>query len=271
MTLHSTTIMQNITTRTKHFVVSVDATSAREADISTMRAGIEHGVTTARHEGMLTPLGDESPEVSAIRVAAPVSPSAALLLMLESVIADTPAARRAVEMAVAMIVRQHARDRVAILTEDERQSLIAGMIETRQAWQASGEDDWIGDVVQHGYDGYAAEPDVSLIESAFCDNPVFCHLANDACRLAVLRILAKPAVLDVICSGDRNQPVHDLEDFEKEMSRAISPMTAPGRRSLPVDTLEALQLHEIIFQQLQARLASPEVDDECVAAETSRG
>lgn len=102
-----------------------------------MRAGIEHGINIARNESMLTPLADESTEIGAIRVAVPASPSAALLLMLETVIADTPAARRAVEMAVASIVRQHARDRVVILTEDERQHLITGVIETRKAWQSS--------------------------------------------------------------------------------------------------------------------------------------
>lgn len=263
--------MQNTTTHPEHFLVSVDAASTEGVDTSTMRAGIEHGINIARNEGMLTPLADESTEVGAIRVSAPASPSAALLTMLESVIATTPAARRAVEMAVASIVRQHARDRVVILTDDERQHLLTGLIETRKAWQSSGEDDWIGDIVQHGYDGYAAEPDIGLIENAFCDQPVFRHLTDDASRLAVLRILAKPAVLDVICSEDRNQPVHDLEEFDREVSRAVGPMTAPGRRSRPEDTLEALQLHGLIAQRLQERIGNPEADEESQAAETPRG
>lgn len=264
-------IMQNTTTRQEHFLISVGTAGAEEVDTSTMRAGIEHGINIARNEGMLTPLADESTEIGAMRVAAPASPSAALLLMLESVIADTPAARRAVEMAVASIVRQHARDRVVVLTEDARQHLITGVIETRKAWQSSGEDDWIGEVVQHGYDGYAAEPDIGLIANAFCDHPVFRHLPDDASRLAVLRILAKPAVLDVICSEDRNQPVQDLEEFDKEVSRAVGPMTAPGRRSRPEDTLEALQLHGLIVQQLQERLEHEQEDEEEHAAETPRG
>ncbi|MFJ1470214.1 hypothetical protein [Massilia orientalis] len=263
--------MQNTATHQEQFIVSVGTAGAQEVDTSTMRAGIEHGINIARNEGMLTPLADESTEIGAIRVAAPVSPSAALLLMLESVIADTPAARRAVEMAVASIVRQHARDRVVILTDDEREHLITGVIETRKAWQSSGEDDWIGDVVQHGYDGYAAEPDIGLIENAFCDQPVFRHLPDDASRLAVLRILAKPAVLDVICSDERNQPVHDLEEFDQEVNRAVGPMTAAGRRSRPEDTLEALQLHGLILQQLQDRLGSQEADEEGDVAETPRG
>lgn len=263
--------MQNTTTHQEHFLVSVDAASTEGVDTSTMRAGIEHGINIARNEGMLTPLADESTEVGAIRVSAPASPSAALLTMLESVIATTPAARRAVEMAVASIVRQHARDRVVILTDDERQHLLTGLIETRKAWQSSGEDDWIADIVQHGYDGYAAEPDIGLIENAFCDQPVFRHLTDDASRLAVLRILAKPAVLDVICSEDRNQPVHDLEEFDREVSRAVGPMTAPGRRSRPEDTLEALQLHGLIAQQLQERIGNQEADEESQAAETPRG
>lgn len=263
--------MQNTTTHQEHFLVSVDAASTQDVDTSTMRAGIEHGINIARNEGMLTPLADESTEVGAIRVVAPASPSAALLTMLESVIADTPAARRAVEMAVASIVRQHARDRVVILTEDERQHLLTGVIETRKAWQSSGEDDWIGDVVQNGYEGYAAEPDVGLIENAFCDQPVFRHLTDDASRLAILRILAKPAVLDVICSDDRNQPVHDLEEFDREVTRAVAPMTAAGRRSRPEDVLEALQLHGLIVQQLQERIGDRDSDEETDAAEAPRG
>jgi hypothetical protein len=251
-------IMQNTTTRQEHFLISVNAASTQGVDTSTMRAGIEHGVDIARNEGMLTPLADESTAIGAIRVTAPASPSAALLLMLESVIADTPAARRAVDMALASIVRQHARDRVVILTEDERQHLLTGVIETRKAWQSSGDDDWIGDVVQNGYEGYASEPDVGLIENAFCEQPVFRHLTDDASRLAVLRILAKPAVLNVICSDERNQPVHDLEEFDREVIRAVAPMTAAWRRSRPEAVLEALQLHGLIVQQLQERLGDSE-------------
>lgn len=263
--------MQNTTTRQEHFLISVGTAGAQEVDTSTMRAGIEHGINIARNEGMLTPLADEYTEIGSIRVAAPASPSAALLLMLESVIADTPAARRAVEMAVASIVRQHARDRVVILTEDERQHLIGGMIETRKAWERQGGDDWIADVFQYGYDGYAAEPDIGLIDNAFCDFPIFRHLADDESRLAVLRILAKPQVLNVICSDDREQPVRDLEEFEQEINRAVGPMTEAGRRSRPEDVLEALQLHGLIVQQLQDRLGNWEHDEEGGAAEAPRG
>lgn len=263
--------MQNTTTHHEHFLVSVDAASTEGVDTSTMRAGIEHGINIARNEGMLTALADESTEVGAIRVSAPASPSAALLTMLESVIVTTPAARRAVEMAVASIVRQHARDRVVILTDDERQHLLTGLIETRKAWQSSGEDDWIGDVIQHGYDGYAAEPDIGLIENAFCDHPVFRHLIDDASRLAVLRILAKPAVLDVICSDARNQPVQDLEEFDREVSRAVAPMTAARRQSRPEDVLEAQQLHGLIVQQLQERFGDRVSDELGDAAEAPRG
>jgi hypothetical protein len=255
----------------EQFLISVAATSAGEIDTSTMRAGIEQGVNIARSEGMLTPLDDESTEIGAIRVSAPHSPSAALLLMLESVIADTPAARRAVEVAVATILRQHARERVVILTEDERQHLISGMIETRKAWEKQGGDDWIADVFQYGYDGYAAEPDVGVIENAFCDSPIFRHLSDDASRLAVLRILAKPQVLDVICSPDREQPVNDLEEFDQEISRAVGPMTAAGRRSRPEDVLEVLQLHGLILQRLQERLGIQEAAEEVESPETPGG
>ncbi|MBY0240054.1 MAG: hypothetical protein K2X55_12135 [Burkholderiaceae bacterium] len=261
--------MQIATTHQEQFLISVSAASTQEIDTSTMRAGIELGINIARNEGLLTPLADESTEIGAIRVSAPHSASAALLLMLESVIADTPAARRAVEMAVATIVRQHARDRMVILTEDERQHLITGMIETRKAWQSSGEDDWIGDVVLHGYDGYAAEPDIGLIENAFCANPVFPHLPDDASRLAVLRILAKPEVLDVICY--LNQPILDAEVFDRELSRAVGPLTAAGRQSQPEDALEALQLHGLIIQQLQDRLGIQEADEAGDAPEAPRG
>jgi hypothetical protein len=260
--------MQNITDSHEHFLISVAAHSVQEIDTSTMRSGIEHGISIARSEGMLTPVDDESTEVGTIRVAAPASPSAALLLLLESVIADTPAARRAVEVSIATIMRQHGRDRVVILTEDERQELITGVIETRKAWQASGEDDWIGDVVLHGYDGFAAEPDIGLIENAFCDQPVFAHLPDDSTRLAVLRILARPAVLEVICSDDRNQPVHDVDEFDQQIRRAVGPMTGAGRSSRPQDVMEALQLHGLILQQLLVRLGSMQSDEETDTAES---
>lgn len=263
--------MQNTHQHQEHFLISVGAASKLAIDTSYILAGIEHAINIARNNGLLTPIADESTEIGGIRIAAPVSASAALMLMLETVIVDTPAARRAIEMAVASIVRQHARDSVVILTLEEREHLISGLIETRKAWQSSGEDDWIGDVVQHGYDGYAAEPDVGLIENAFCDHPVFRHLPDDASRLAVLRILAKPEVLDVICSDDRNQPVHNLEEFDQEVSRAIDPMRKMPRQGATRDLREALQLHGLIIRQLQERLGIHEADEEGDAAEAPRG
>jgi len=251
-------IMQNTTSQPTHFLISVDAKSTTTIDTSTMRSGIEQGIDIARGEGMLTPLADEATEIGAIRVTAPPSASAALLLMLESSIADTPAARRAVEMAVANIIRQHARDRVVILTDDERQHLLTGMIETRKAW----DDEWIDDVVTNGYDGFGADPDVALIENAFCDFPIFVHLNGDALRLNVLRILAKPDVLDAICSSERAQPIDDLAEFEREIYHAVRPMTVAGRTSRPEDVLEALQLHGTILQGLEQRLGRQEADDD---------
>jgi len=261
--------MQNTTNQPTHFLISVDATSTAEIDTSTMRAGIEQGIDIARGEGMLTPLADETTAIGAIRVSAPPSASAALLLMLGSTIADTPAARCAVEMAVATIVRQHARDRVVILTEEERQQLLTGMIVTRKAWG----DEWIDDVVTNGYDGFGTDPDIVLIENAFCDFPIFVHLNSDALRLDVLRILAKPEVLDAICSRERAQPVDDLAEFEREIYHAVRPMTAAGRTSRPEDVLEVLQLHGIILQGLEERLGHHETHDnvEGEEAEAPRG
>lgn len=263
--------MQDTHAQRAHFVISVDATSPVEIDTSTMRAGIEQAVDIARNEAMLTQLADETTQIDAIRVSAPPSAAAALLLVLGQTITDTPEARRALEVAVAAISRQYGRDRVTILTDDERQHLLAGMAETRKAWQRDGDDDWISDVIQNGYDGYALEPDVVLIENAFCDHPSFRHLTDDSSRLAVLRILAKPAVLDAICSDERSQPIHDVEEFGREIIRAVGPMTAVGRRSRPEDTLEALQLHGLIIQQLHDRLGCQEADEETDGAEAPRG
>lgn len=263
--------MQNTPNEPTHFVISVDAKSATEIDASTMRAGIEQGVNIARGEGMLTPLADETTEIGAIRVSAPSSASAALLLLLESTIATTPAARRAVEVAVATIIRQHPRDRVTILTEEERQHLLTGMAEARKTWQRNGDDDWISDVIHNGYDGYALDPDVVVIENAFCDHPIFRHLTDDASRLAVLNILAKPEVLDLIVSEDRAQPVNDLEQFDKEILRAVGPMTSAKRTSRPEDVLQALQLHGKIRQMLAERLGVDDDDEDEANTAAPRG
>lgn len=263
--------MQNTLAQKTHFLVSVDAASPVEIDTSTMRAGIEQAVDIARNEAMLTQLADETTQIEAIRVTAPSTPAAALLLVLGTTIADTPAARRAVEVAVATIARQHARDRVTILTDEERQHLLDGMAEARKTWQRDGDHDWISDVIHNGYDGYALEPDAIVIENAFCDHPIFRHLTDDASRLAVLNILAKPEVLDLIVSEDRAQPVNDLGRFDAEILRAVAPVTSARRTSRPEDVLQALQLHGKIRQMLAERLGVDDEEEDEVETAAPRG
>lgn len=260
--------MSNNSTPQAHFLVSVEASSPDQVDTSTMRAGLEQAVGIARNEGMLTRLDDESTDIGAIRVTDPSSPAAALVLILGGSIADTPEARAAAERLVRSLVRQYPRERITILTEEERTTLLDGLTETRRAWEAS-DGDWISDIVSNGYDGYAAGTDADMLESAFCDNPVFAHLTTDAMRLGVLRILAKPEVLDFICSPDRLQPVADIDEFDRHVEDAVRPMTAEGRKSRPEDVLEALQLHGLISQGLEERLESAEDEEE--AEDTPRG
>lgn len=260
--------MSNTSTPQAHFLVSVDASSPGQVDTSTMRAGLEQAVDIARNEGMLTRLDDEDTDIGAIKVTDPSSPAAALVLMLSGSIADTPEARNEAERLVRSLVRQYPRERITILTEDERTTLLEGLAATRRSWEAS-DGDWISDIVCNGYEGYGAGPDGDLLEAAFCENPVFTHLTGDASRLAVLRILAKPAVLDFICSPDRQQPVTDLEEFDQQIGHAVSPMTAAGRTSRPEDVLEALQLHGLIYDQLEERLEC--ANDEEEGEEAQRG
>lgn len=250
-----------------HFLISVDASHPDQVDTSTMRAGLQQAVEIARNEGMLTRLDDENTDIGGIKVTDPSSPAAALVLILGGSIADTPEARAGAERLIRSLVRQHPRERIVILTEDERTTLLDAMTETRRAWEAS-DGSWISDAVYNGYDGYAADPDAELLESAFCDNPVFSHLTDDAMRLGVLRILAKPEVLDFVSSPDRQQPVSALEEFDQHVGHAVWPMTAAERKSRPEDVLEVLQLHGLIRHGLQDRLMVAE-DEE--GKDTPRG
>lgn len=253
--------MHDTKTQQAHFLISVGATSTEEIDTSTMRAGIEQGIDIARNEGMLTPLADETTDIGAIKVSDPSSPAAALVLILGSSIADTPEARSAVERLVQSLVRQYPRERITVLTEDERDTLLAGITETRRSWEAS-DGDWISDIVNNGYEGYAAGPDIDLLEAAFCENPVFAHLTDDAMRLGVLRILANPQVIELISSSDRAQPINDFEEFGRQVGHAVWPMTAAGRKSRPEDVLEALQLQGRINQLLEERMGKYAVGED---------
>jgi len=170
---------------------------------------------------------------------------------------------------VAALKREFPRERIVVLTEEDRIHLIAGMVATRQSWENSG-DGWISEVLYNGYDGYGNSPDVVLLEAAFCDNPVLAHLVNDADRLGVLRILAKPEVLDIICSPERAQPVKDFDSFARGVAGVVEPMTGPGRSSRPPDVLEALQLHGLILDRLSVRLGI-EVEPEEEESTAPRG
>lgn len=252
--------MQNTHSQEAQFLVNIEAKSPESLDTFIMRDGVQDALLHANKAGTLTPVGDEATEIGGVTVSIVSTPAEALIQMLGNVIAVTPEARQAVERAVAALKREFPRERIVVLTEEDRIHLIAGMVATRQSWENSG-DGWISDVLYNGYDGYGNSPDVVLLEAAFCDNPVLAHLVNDADRLGVLRILAKPEVLDIICSPERAQPVKDFDSFAHGVAGVVEPMTGHGRSSRPPDVLEALQLHGLILDRLSVRLgieAEPE-------------
>lgn len=250
--------MQNTHAHQEQFLITVEAQNHGELDSTVMRAGIEQAIYIAKREGLLTKIDDETTELGAITVSNP-SPAETLILMLD--IDASPEARRAAEKAVAALLRDYLRERIVLLTEDDRTLLIEGMALTRKSWESSG-DGWIADVVANGYDGYTNSPDIVLLEAAFCDNTILRHLGTDADRLGVLRILSRPEVIDIICSPDRAAPVCEYEEFCRDVAVAVSPMTGlVGRTALSEHRLEALHLHGLIVQRVAARLGIQEDDE----------
>lgn len=245
--------MTNATNPPTHFIIAVDA-AGPDLDTSTMRAGFEQAVEIGRNEGMLTPIDDETTLIKSIAVTHAASPADAVWQLLSPSLADSLEARRAVDLAVSTVLRQHARERVSFLSEDEREYLINGMVAARQSWEKSGDDTWIADVVHYGYDAYAAEPDVGLMEAALCDNPIFAHLADAAERLAVLRVLATPEVVDMVCSDERGNPVRDFDEYDRKIWDAVAPFTVHGAKIPPEQVTEAMQLYDQIRSLFVARL-----------------
>ncbi len=253
----------------KHFIIAVDA-AGPDLDASTMRAGFEQAIAIGRNEGMLTSIDDETTIIESIAVTHAASPAEAVWQLLAPSLADSPDALRAISLAVTTILRQHARERVSILSEDERQHLLIGMVGARQSWEKNGDDGWIADVVHYGYDGYAAEPDVGLIESAFCDHPIFAHLADDAERLGVLRVLAKPEVVDMVCSADRGSPIHDLDEYDRKIWDAVAPFTDQDAKIPPEQVAEAMQLYDRIRNLFTARLQIADASEDEAGGDAPR-
>ncbi|MGX9221745.1 hypothetical protein ACWV27_25610 (plasmid) [Massilia varians] len=249
--------MTNATNPPAHFIIAVDA-AGPDLDTSTMRSGFEKAVEIGRNEGMLTPIDDKTTLIKSIAVIHAASPADAVWQLLAPSLTDSLEAHQAVHLAVSTMLRQHARERVSFLSEEERQYLINGMVGARQSWEKSGDDAWIADVVHYGYDGYAAEPDVGLIEAALCDNPIFAHLADAAERLAVLRVLATPEVVDMVCSVDRANPVRDFDEYDRKIWDAVAPFTVQGAKIPPEQVAEAMQLYDEIHSLFTARL---QIDD----------
>lgn len=253
--------MQDTHAHQEQFLITVEAQNHGDLDPTVMRAGIEQAVDIARREGLLTKIDDETTELGAITVSNP-SPAEAVILMLANDIAASPEARRAVERAVAALLREFPRERIVLLTEGDRDLLLEGMALTRKSWESSGEG-WIADVVANGYDGYTNSPDIVLLEAAFCENTILRHLGTDADRLGVLRILARPEVIDIICSPERAAPVCDFDEFCRDVEVAISPMTGlAGQTARREHRLEARQLQALIEQHLAVRRGVAEEYDE---------
>lgn len=251
--------MQDTHAHQEQFLITVGAQNHGNLDPTVMLAGIEQAVDIARREGLLTKIDDENTELGAVTVSN-TSPAETLILMLD--IDASPQARRAAERAVAALLREYPRERIVLLTEDDRTLLIEGIALTRKSWESSG-DGWIADVVANGYDGYTNSPDIVLLEAAFCENTILRHLGTDADRLGVLRILSRPEVIDIICSPDRPAPLCDYEEFCRDVAVATSSMTGlVGRTALREHRLEALQLHGLIVQRVAARLGVQDEDDE---------
>lgn len=257
--------MQDTHAYQEQFLITVEAKSQGDLDPTVIRAGIEQAVDIARREGLLTKIDDETTELGAITVSNP-SPAETLILMLD--IDASPEARRAAERAVAALLREYPRERIVLLTEEDRTLLIEGMALTRKSWESSG-DGWIADVVANGYDGYTNSPDIVLLEAAFGENTILRHLGTDADRLGVLRILSRPEVIDIICSPERAAPVCNYENFCRDVDLAVSTMTGlVGRTALREHRLEALQLHGLIVQRVAARLGFQEEGDEVEEGES---
>lgn len=252
--------MQNTHPHQEQFLITIDTQNHGDLDPTIMRTGIEQAVDIARREGMLTKIDDETTEIGAITVSN-ASAAETLILMLSDRIAATPEARRAAERAVAGLLREFPRDRIVLLTEEERTLLIEGMTLTRKSWESSA-GDWIADVVANGYDGYAHTPDIMLLEAAFCENSILRNLGIDADRLGVLRILVRPEVIDIICSPERSKPVCDFEEFCRDVEVATSTMTGlVGTTALREHRREAPLLENLIVQRLAARLGLNEEED----------
>lgn len=259
--------MQDTQTHQTQLLVNIEAKSPESLDTWIMRDGVHDALLYANKAGTLTPIGDEATEIGGITVSTVSTPAEALILMLGNDIAASPEARRAAERAVAALRREFPRERIVLLTEDDRTLLIEGMALTRKSWESSG-DGWIADVVANGYDGYANSPDIVLLEAAFCENSILRHLGTDADRLGVLRILARPDVIDLICSPERTVPVCDFDEFCRDVAVAISPMTGlVGQTARREHRVEARLLHDLIVQRLAARLGvEEEEEDEEVGA-----
>jgi len=242
-------------------ITTIAAGNRDDLDTTLMRSGAEQAIDITRREGTLASIGDRSTEIGAITLSSPNSPAGVLIRLLGSAIADTPEARQAAERLVASLTREFPRQRIVLLDENDRIHLISGMVSMRRDWEASG-DGWISDVIYNGYDGYRKSPDTELLEAAFCDNPILEHLDNDADRLGVLRVLARPEVLEIICSPERAQPVNDFEAFACHVAGAVCPMKGAGRTARPEQVLEAMKLHGLILQRLAQRLGVDEYPEE---------
>lgn len=173
---------------------------------------------------------------------------------LGSLIDQTPQARDALQGAIREVFQGFESRRSKLLSAEEREVLLNGMVGVRETWEANG-DKPFANIVKFGHMAYAIACDEALLEEALVSNQVTLYISSDQDRITFLRMLAKPDVLAVLNKfGLFNQPsatatfVDELRcvlgdiDKEDQPDLVIEAVILLGQIS---DALESFQHEEI--------------------------
>lgn len=186
------------------YLTDFEVTNYGEFSAESMRHGVFDGIGRVMDSGDMTGLGDESTLIHGFSVEDTSLYSldqltASMMRIVGKTVDQTPEALDFLRRALAQFRESFASDRQRLLSDVERTVLVTGIANVRSEWERNQEG-WIKDHMINGGFSWIDQCDAVLIEEAFVSNSIIFYLDEAENFLCMMKVLSRPAVLDIIHS-----------------------------------------------------------------------
>lgn len=128
---------------------------------------------------------------------------AQLLSVFDQHIIVCPEAKRLMADTVARMITSYGKDVPRILLPDERETLCCAIVDVRKQWLETDKE-WLPDVINHGYEGWATTNDAALLTEVFYTHPVLPD-STKGIRIKLMKIFLRADVQSLLGAPNADQ------------------------------------------------------------------